>query len=170
VDHLSTEERAQVRSALTKHASMWDGTLGAIRGVFHRIDTGDHAPVHLQPRRARPAAGETERVEVRKMLDAGLIEESEAELSAPVVLVTRHDGSPRFCVEYRGLNAVTKRDVHPLPRLDECVESLGSAAYFSTLDANAGIGRSHRTRRPRTRPLSRATQASIVSSGCLSGW
>jgi RNase H-like domain found in reverse transcriptase/Reverse transcriptase (RNA-dependent DNA polymerase) len=139
VDHLSTEERAQLRSVLTKHASIWDGTLGAIRGVFHRIDTGDRAPVHLQPRRAGPAARETERAEVRRILDAGVIEESEAEWSAPVVLVAKHDGSTRFCVDYRGLNAVTKRDVYPLLRLDECVNSLGSAAYFSTLDANPGF-------------------------------
>jgi Reverse transcriptase (RNA-dependent DNA polymerase) len=139
VDLLSTEERAQLRSVLTKHASMWDGTLGAIRGVFHRIDTGDHAPVHLQPRRAVPAARETERAEVRRMLDAGVIEESEAEWSAPVVLVAKHDGSTRFCVDYRRLNAVTKGDVYPLPRLDECIDSMGSGTYFSTLDANAGF-------------------------------
>jgi hypothetical protein len=93
VDHFSTEERAQLRSVLTKHASMWDVTLGSIRGVFHRIDTGDHMPVHLQPRRAGPAARETEQAEVRSLLDAGVIEESEAEWSVPVVLVAKHDGS-----------------------------------------------------------------------------
>jgi hypothetical protein len=61
--------------------------LGTIRGVSHRIDTGDHTPVHLQPRRAGPAATETQRAEVRRMLDTGVIQVGEAEWSAPVVLV-----------------------------------------------------------------------------------
>jgi hypothetical protein len=134
-DHFSTEERAHLRSTLIKHASMRDGTLGAIRGIFHHIDTGDHAPVHLQPRLAGPAARETERADFRRKLDAGVIEAIEAEWSALVVLVAKHDGSTRFSVDNRRLSAVTKWDVYPLPRLDECVDSVGSAAYFSTLDA-----------------------------------
>jgi Reverse transcriptase (RNA-dependent DNA polymerase) len=44
----------------------------------------------------------------------------------------------RFCVDYRKLNNLTERDVYPLPRLDECIDSLGDAVVFSTLDANSG--------------------------------
>jgi hypothetical protein len=137
-DHLSSDEQQQLRDILERQSDMWNGRLGTIRGVFHRIDTGDHAPVHLQPRRAGPAAREVERAEVEKMLEADVIERSEAEWSAPVVLVSKADGSTRFCVDYRALNAITKRDVYPLPRLDECVDSLGAAQYFTTLDANSG--------------------------------
>jgi Reverse transcriptase (RNA-dependent DNA polymerase) len=44
----------------------------------------------------------------------------------------------RFCVDYRTLNNLTKHDVYSLPRLDECIDSLGDAVVFSTLNANSG--------------------------------
>jgi Reverse transcriptase (RNA-dependent DNA polymerase) len=44
----------------------------------------------------------------------------------------------RFCVDCPKLNNLTERDVYPLPRLDECIDILGNAVVFSTLDANSG--------------------------------
>jgi hypothetical protein len=44
----------------------------------------------------------------------------------------------RFCIDYRMLNTVTVRDSYPLPRMDECIDSLGDASVFSTLDCNSG--------------------------------
>ncbi len=55
-----------------------------------------------------------------------------------MVIAPKPDGSSRFCVEYRRLNALTKRDPYPIPRMDECVDSLGDAVVFSALDANSG--------------------------------
>ena len=55
-----------------------------------------------------------------------------------MVLVPKPDGSLRFCIDYRRLNAITIRDSYPLPRMDECVDSLGEANIFTTLDCNSG--------------------------------
>ncbi|KAE9169899.1 hypothetical protein PF004_g28046 [Phytophthora fragariae] len=72
------------------------------------------------------------------MLDAGVVEEGNGSWGFPVVLVKKRDGEVCFCIDYRALNKVTQRDVYPLPRIDETLESLGGALLFSTLDLKAG--------------------------------
>ena len=54
------------------------------------------------------------------------------------MLVTKKDGSTGFCIDYRRLNAVTKQDVFPLPRIDDSLDMLVNTKYFSTLDLVAG--------------------------------
>ena len=76
--------------------------------------------------------------EVQRMLDNKLIQESSSPWTSPVVLVTKKNGKKRFCVDYRKLNAVTKKDQYPLPRIDEMLDSLAGATYFSTLDLMSG--------------------------------
>eukprot|EP00644_Phytophthora_capsici_P019129 jgi/Phyca11/133501/e_gw1.514.1.1 len=64
---------------------------------------------------------------VQKMLAAGVIEEGNGAWGFPVVLVRKKDGEVRFCVDYRALNKITRKDVYPLPRIDETLEALGGA-------------------------------------------
>ncbi len=55
-----------------------------------------------------------------------------------MVLVKKKSGDYRFCVDYRRLNAVTKRDVYPLPRMDDVFDRIAGAKYFSSLDLMSG--------------------------------
>lgn len=68
-----------------------------------------------------------EREELQKMIERGIVEPSNSPWASNVVLVVKKDGKVRFCVDYRRLNDVTIKDAYPLPRVDECLDSLAGA-------------------------------------------
>lgn len=76
--------------------------------------------------------------EIESMLQNDIIEPSDSPYASPVCLVKKKDGSVRFCIDYRRLNSQTKKDAFPLPRIDESLESLTGARWFSTLDIASG--------------------------------
>ena len=62
---------------------------------------------------------------VTEMLLGGQLEASDSPWASPVVLVTKKDGSTRFCVDYRQLNSLMTKDAYPLPRIDDSLRLLG---------------------------------------------
>ncbi|XP_060085241.1 uncharacterized protein LOC132564610 [Ylistrum balloti] len=68
------------------------------------------------------------------MLKMGVIEKASGPWASPIVLVKKKDGSTRFCIDYRKLNDITVKDSHPLPRIDDTLDTLSGASWFSTLD------------------------------------
>ena len=116
--------------------STGDSDLGRTLLIQHRINTGDAAPVRQPPRRLPPYQQEAQNL-VNNMLKRGVIESAQGPWSSPVVLVKKV-GSMRFCVNFRKLNAHTKRDAHPTPRADDTLDMVGQAKWFSTLDLALG--------------------------------
>ncbi len=102
------------------------------------IDTGDARP-KKQPARRMPFAVRSEVAkQLQSMQEAEVIQPSNSPWASPVVMVRKRDGTHRFCVDYRELNSVTKADTFPLPRIDDLLNQLGAARYFSTLDLASG--------------------------------
>ena len=103
------------------------------------IETGDSPPVRQPPRRV-PFARTTISISemVKEMMRNGVVEESSSPWASLMVLVKKRDSSLRFCVDYRQLNAVTRKDLFPLPRIDDLLDQLSGRRVFSTLDAQAG--------------------------------
>ena len=126
----------QIRAMLRKHESLWSGKLGEISATKHHIRLIEGArPFKSAPYRAGPKTRELEEEEVRRQLEAGVIEPSNSEWAAPVLFAPKKDGKLRFCIDYRKLNTMTVKDSYPLPRMDECIDTLGDAKVFTTLDA-----------------------------------
>ena len=147
----NNEMRTKIITMLTKDEDMWTtGRLGEITATEHRItlETGTK-PIRSMPYRQGPAMRTKTEAKIRKMLDAGVIEPATSEWATPIVLVPKKDGSLQFCVDYRRLNAKTVPDAYPLPRIDDCLDSLGDAEIFTTLDCNAGYWQARRSGRSR---------------------
>jgi len=104
----------------------------------HKIDTGDAEPVRDRPRRIPLHKRPMVEQKVKEMLEVGVIQPSESPWSACPVLVTKPDGSIRWCVDWRKLNQVTIKDRYPLPRIEDCLEAMEGAEWFSSLDLQHG--------------------------------
>ena len=72
------------------------------------------------------------------MLVTGVVRPSSSPWASPVVIVTKKDGKPRFCIDYRRLNKVTRRDAYPLPRIDDILDNLRGSRYRSSIDLTSG--------------------------------
>ena len=68
------------------------------------------------------------------LLKLGLIRPSNLEWASPIVIVKKQNGDFRLCIDYRGLNKVTKRDLFPLPRIDVILQTVAKGKIFSRID------------------------------------
>lgn len=139
--YLSQDQKPLLCSLLGRNADVFSKgpeDLGHTDLVLHKVNTGDAAPIRQPPRRLPSQKKDEAHKAVTEMLQQGLIEPSASPWAAPIVLVRKKDGSWRFCVDYRRLNDVTKKDSYPLPRIDDTLDQLAGMQWFSTLDLKSG--------------------------------
>ena len=139
--HLTREECRQLQMAMAARKHLFakgKGDLGRTDIVQHRIHTGDQPAIKQRVRRYPAARREEERQLVEDMLAIGIIQESNSAWSSPTVLVKKKDGTTRFCIDYRRLNQATKVDAYPLPHIEDSLNTLGGARFFSIWLADTG--------------------------------
>ena len=138
---LEENEKDKLFNVIDQHSSCfsWDGSLGTCDLIEHRIELTSDKPVRRSGYRTSQHGREVIEKEVREMLEKGIIEPSVSAYAAGVVLVPKKNGETRFCVDYRGLNKITKEDNYPLPLTrSEIFDTLGEAKIFSCLDCQQG--------------------------------
>ena len=134
-EDLSTEQKEQLYHLLLAYADIFaDGSdeLGRTNCVKHVINTGDHPPIRQPYRRIPASRGEQAHQLVQDMLQKDVIQPSSSPWASPVVLVQKKDGSYRFCVDYRKLNRITRKDAYPLPRVDDTLDALEPFLHSGT--------------------------------------
>ena len=117
----------------------------------HDIDTGDAQPIRQAPRKPQLAAWDAEDEILNEMLKTGVIEPSMSSWASPVCLVQKKDNTSRFCIDYRRVNAVSKKDAYPIPDIQDALDHLRGAKYFATCDLLSGYWQLGLTERAKER-------------------
>ena len=134
---LSERKRRELRDLRVQFQDVIQDSPGKTMLVQHSIET-DAQPVRLPAYRIPHAHREDVRREIGEMLEEGIIEPTSSAWSAPIVLVKKKDKTLRLCVDYRRLNARSKADAYPMPRVDELIDRVGQSRYLSALDLSKG--------------------------------
>ena len=115
--------------------------MGHTKATKHKIvlKDPDTLPFKERFRWILPPQLDEVREHLKLMLAVGVVRPSNSPWCNAVVLVWKKDGSLRFCINFRRLNALTVKDSHPLPRICETLESLAGVAHYSTFDLNLGF-------------------------------
>ena len=112
---------------------------GLVTDVEFKIDTGDAKPVKSKARYLNPAKFKALRAILDKMINDGIIRPSNSPWSSAIVMVPKDGGAEwRLCIDYRKLNAVTRGDAYPLPKMSDLITCYKDAEVFSSLDLTAG--------------------------------
>ena len=139
-EHLSPLQQQQLNDLFKEFSDVFsqgEDDLGCTPLLEHTIEM--HGPPLRQPyRRQNPTVRREEMAQVQQMLASDIIRPSNSPWASPVVMVKKKNGSLRFYADFRQLNAATVKDAHLLPRIDDLLDALHGARWFSTLDLKSG--------------------------------
>jgi hypothetical protein len=110
----------------------WDA-IGKGTGVYHRPETGDRTDSKNTLSDVDPELQEL-KMQLKELLDLGLIHPSVSPWGAPVIFIRKKDGSWRLCIDYHQLNKATIKNQYPLPRIDDLFDQMKGATVFSKID------------------------------------
>ena len=108
--------------------------MGHTSMVKHEIKLDNYTPFKERYRRIPPHLFDEVKNHLKEMIEVGAIRKSNSPWASAVVLVRKRDGSLRFCIDLRKLNARTIRDAYSLPHIDKTLDCLGGAMIFTSLD------------------------------------
>ena len=141
-DPLATKQETEaIKKLVEKNADVFAWTedqMGCTDLLKHRIVLTTDTPIAQSYRRIPPSQLREVRDHLDKLLSQDIIAPSSSPYAAPIVLVRKKSGELRMCCDYRKLNSFTRKDAFPIPRMEECIDALTGAKYFSTLDLASG--------------------------------
>ncbi len=134
------EHKTQIAGLLHKYVGAFsrdEYDLGLTHISEHVIETADANPIKQPPRRVPMAFAGEDKEAIEKLVQQGSVRPSTSPWASPIVLVRKKDGKVRTCVDYRRLNAVTRKDAFPIPRVHDCLDAMAESVLFSTMDITA---------------------------------
>ena len=138
-NHLTNHQKEKIKHLIETFPDVFSEQPGRTTKLRHTINLiPGSQPVNSPPFRYAPARRQTIEEKLKEMTQQTIIGPSNSPWASPVVLAPKKDGTLRFCVDYRKLNAMTVRDAYPIPRIDDTLDSLQEAKFVSTLDLRSG--------------------------------
>lgn len=111
-----------------------DFDLGRTSEVLHDVELQPGPFVRERPRPIPPADFEEAKKHIQELLDAKIISPSSSPYASPIVLVRKKNGKLRMCVDYRKINARTVKDSYAIPKIEDLLQTLSGAKFFTTMD------------------------------------
>ena len=138
LSHMSDIQKAEVIGLLREYEALFPDVPTKTTAAEHDVIITTSEPIRQHPYRLNPIKLKYLRDEIQYMLDNDIIEPSTSGWSSPCILVPKSDGSYRFVTDFRKVNAVSKSDSYPIPRIDDCIDKLGDATFVSKFDLLKG--------------------------------
>lgn len=162
LQHLSESERGDLIGLIYEFSSLFGDTPSRTNLIEHDVDVGEAPPIRQRFYRMSPEKREQLEAEVKYMLENNIAEPCFSGWASPCLLVKKPDSTVRPCTDFRKVNAVTKPDSFPLPRMEDCVDQVGSARFVSKFDLLKGYWQVPLT------PRAREIASFITSTGIYS--
>ncbi|KAJ8005897.1 hypothetical protein DPEC_G00122670 [Dallia pectoralis] len=137
LSHLTEEQQKEVKQMLCEESGAFardDDDIGCIPSLQMNINLKDDIPVQRSYASIPKPLYKEVKDYVRDLLAKGWVIKSKSPFAAPVVCVRKKDGTLRLCIDYRLLNQKTVPDRHPLPRIQDLIDTLGGHSWFTILD------------------------------------
>jgi len=137
--HLTPSQQDELKDLLQRYSDVFAENPGRTNLTVHHIDIAlGTKPIRSLPYRLNPTKTEYLKVELKKLQELGIIEESDSPWSSPVVMVPKPDNTLRLCTDFRKINSVTTADPFPMPRVDDLIDRVGKAKFLTKVDMTRG--------------------------------
>ncbi|TKS65422.1 Retrovirus-related Pol polyprotein from transposon opus [Collichthys lucidus] len=138
LSYLSPAQQQDVLDLIAAYPTLYGDVPSRTHVLEHDIDVSNHTPIKQHAYRCPYDKRKLMKKEVAYLVEHGLARPSCSPWSSPCLLAPKSDGTPRFCTDFRRVNAVTVPDSFPLPRMDDCIDSVGPAVCITKLDLLKG--------------------------------
>nr|XP_054592949.1 uncharacterized protein LOC129159780 [Nothobranchius furzeri] len=138
ITHLSPEMAGDLVKLIHSRKSLFVDVPTQTTVLAHHVEVSEAKPIRQHPYRASPEKRLIMKEETEYLLKNGFAIPSRSPWSSPCLVERKPDGTARFITDYRKLNAVTISDSYPLPRIDDCVDSVGPSKFVTKLDLLKG--------------------------------
>ena len=138
LQHLAESECMELEKLIFENIALFPDVPSRTTVLCHDVDVGAAQEVKQQAYRVNPQKRNYLQKEIEYMLANDIIEPSKSAWSSPCLLVPKHDKSFRFCTDFQKVNALTKADSFPLPRIEDCINCVGQSCYVSKFDLLKG--------------------------------